>query len=306
MTFLTSVIDDEPNDDPYANTVTLEQALDTFKRWIVQHTIDQSLIYDLGFDMSSMLKPSTPANRVSWRTTDVGRDLPQYSQYLFSYMHRVHVVGPQGQYVSDDDLPGYEPFLDFELEFSHEAVRLQILRSVWSQHYPATQHSTTRVPFEPLVSSDIITVDDSAVQLPQTQTVRDVLRTLFNRDVYKSDEKMLERSVLHAVTKSRNQAFPDVVDILSYTDGDGTFVDKSIATLDKYGSHAVITAAVCYRLGRLLESAVDNAFYNPSGPWAVRALQQLLPPPDERKRPRAADSYVRSTPTASTEAWPTP
>lgn len=274
----------------------------SFKRYAIDRLLFRSMEVSMrGSYIYDLLEKESPPDIVDWNSETTGaHDAMPSLMNIYRYRIDLRLPTPEG---------GMQPFKSIfamtmaerrtaRLFPSMEQVQVKYLRSVWSQHYPATEKSDHFVPPEPILTSDVMTANDSSVALEESYIVNDIMRSFFTKEVWDDPERFSTDSAVKYMDKKRNYkhiALRKVFDAMEGTDmwqrdnmssleKERVFenalsygqVDKSDETLRFFGLMRICLVVVLYRLLILTDDALTNMYVkSPDGPLHIMNLQKL-------------------------------
>jgi len=293
--FEDGVISKEDADDPGS-------VLYSFKHYALEKFVFLSFeVLMLQDYISQFLSRDMPADLVDFNSEMRGpRDATPDFMHMYSFRVDLRLTNTDG---------GKEPFKLFRamtydekrrarLYPSKEEVQVKYRRSVWSQHFPATEETDHFVLPQPVLTSHLMTPEISSNSFESSYSVEDIMLSFFTREVWDHPDwssrdtgvKSMDRKpdyaniALHKIFEAM-----EVTDIweshtmcsfekrnvfaeaLSYRN-----VDNTAATLAFFGIRRICLAVVLYRLLILTDDAITDMYVkSPDGPLHIMNLQEL-------------------------------
>ena len=280
-------------DEEYVMTNTTRNSLlDAFKRDVFDLCFGDVELALRHAKVGEFISLESPPDQVDW-TWEQHEEFKGTKSFLYVYKYRVDVIpadaSADAPFINTLHLSQQE-FLEARMTPSYESAQVKYLRSIWSQHYPATKNDKHVVEYEPVISSGLITPATCSVPLPESYTVREFIHFMFTLENWRNNSSInndlkhfaLEKAFLigfdyRDVGDATSEDLRDFENVLSYTEADGTFIDKSIQTEGVFLRKTIVLAMVVYRIMVLIDDAITNMFLNPSnGPETIRTTQEML------------------------------
>lgn len=304
------------NDTFYTDNNNENHAFYMFKKHAMkEYTLKPFQLISIWGNISSFLMSDMPPDIVDYDVEYGGEIQWQYS-FKTTYRYRVDLRLPD-----DDDPIKNEPFKSVKdlsiaelrrsrLIPSMENMKVDLLRSVWSQHYPATDTTDHFVQPQPILSSDTTEVGDASVQMEDFYVIEDVMQSFFTRETWEDHESILDNPNTDYMNKTPNfkhLALHKLFEVMLITDSwerhDMSTQEKKVAfeaalSYDKedrseqllqfFSIEKICSVVVIYRLLILVSDALTNMYVKPpDGPLYIMQKQSLY------KQEGVMDSLLR-------------